>query len=41
VILIVSAMIDFGVSSGLKAWLDHLARSGVTFRYTDTTPTDW
>lgn len=26
---------NFGVPSQLKAWFDHLARAGVTFRYTD------
>ena len=38
VIVIASAMINFSVSSSLKAWVDHLVRSGVTFRYTDTGP---
>ena len=38
VIVIASAMINFSVSSNLKAWVDHLVRSGVTFRYTDTGP---
>ena len=28
-------MYNFGVSSQLKAWIDHVARAGVTFRYTD------
>ena len=27
-------MYNFGVSSALKAWFDHIARAGVTFRYT-------
>jgi len=26
---------NFGVPSTLKAWFDHIARAGVTFRYTD------
>jgi FMN-dependent NADH-azoreductase len=34
VVVIASAMINFGVASPLKAWLDHVIRSGVTFRYT-------
>ncbi|HEY7238696.1 MAG TPA: NAD(P)H-dependent oxidoreductase [Burkholderiales bacterium] len=28
-------MYNFGVPSQLKAWFDHLARAGVTFKYTD------
>ncbi len=28
-------MYNFGVPSQLKAWIDHLARSGETFKYTD------
>ena len=28
-------MYNFGVPSQLKAWFDHLARSGETFKYTD------
>lgn len=28
-------MYNFGVPSTLKAWFDHIARAGVTFRYTD------
>ena len=31
-------MYNFGVSSQLKAWFDHVARAGVTFRYTETGP---
>jgi FMN-dependent NADH-azoreductase len=31
-------MYNFGVPSQLKAYLDHLARAGVTFRYTETGP---
>ena len=29
---------NFGVPSTLKAYFDHIARAGVTFRYTDTGP---
>lgn len=29
---------NFGTPSGLKVWVDHIARAGVTFRYTDTGP---
>jgi FMN-dependent NADH-azoreductase len=35
VIVIASAMINFGISSTLKSWIDHLVRSGATFRITD------
>lgn len=28
-------MYNFGVPSQLKAWIDHVARAGVTFKYTD------
>ncbi len=28
-------MYNFGVPSQLKAWFDHIARSGATFKYTD------
>lgn len=38
VIVIASAMINFGVSSTLKAWVDHLARPGLTFRYSEKGP---
>jgi FMN-dependent NADH-azoreductase len=31
-------MYNFGVPSQLKAWYDHVARAGVTFRYTDKGP---
>jgi FMN-dependent NADH-azoreductase len=31
-------MYNFGVPSGLKAWMDHVARAGVTFRYTERGP---
>lgn len=31
-------MYNFSVPSTLKAWIDHLARAGVTFRYTDQGP---
>ncbi len=29
---------NFGVPAGLKAWIDLVARAGVTFRYTETGP---
>ena len=31
-------MYNFGVPSQLKAWYDHVARAGMTFRYTETGP---
>jgi FMN-dependent NADH-azoreductase len=31
-------MYNFGVPSMLKAWFDHVARAGVTFRYTEKGP---
>jgi FMN-dependent NADH-azoreductase len=34
-ILLTAPMYNFGLPSGLKAWIDHLARAGVTFRYTE------
>lgn len=33
-----SPMHNFGISSGLKTWFDHVARAGVTFRYTENGP---
>lgn len=29
---------NFGVPAALKAWIDQIARAGVTFRYTETGP---
>lgn len=29
---------NFGVPAALKAWIDNIARAGVTFRYTETGP---
>lgn len=37
-VIIASGMINFGVPSVLKAWIDNIARSGRTFRYTDEGP---
>jgi len=31
-------MYNFHVPSALKAWFDHIARAGVTFRYTESGP---
>jgi FMN-dependent NADH-azoreductase len=38
VILVASPMYNFGISSTLKAWFDHIARAGMTFRYTENGP---
>ncbi|MEJ8572556.1 FMN-dependent NADH-azoreductase [Microbaculum marinum] len=35
IIVIASAMINFSITSTLKSWLDHLARAGLTFQYTE------
>ena len=34
-IVISAATYNFSIPSSLKAWIDHLARAGVTFRYRD------
>jgi FMN-dependent NADH-azoreductase len=38
VVVIASPMYNFGMSSTLKSWFDHVARAGVTFRYTENGP---
>jgi FMN-dependent NADH-azoreductase len=38
VIVIASSMINFGVSSTLKTYIDYILRSGATFRYTANGP---
>jgi FMN-dependent NADH-azoreductase len=38
VIVIGAPMYNFSISSTLKAWIDHVARAGVTFKYTETGP---
>lgn len=35
VIVIGAPLYNFGIPSQLKAWFDHVARAGVTFKYTD------
>ena len=37
-LVIASPMYNFGMSSTLKAWFDHVLRAGVTFRYTESGP---
>lgn len=36
VIVIGAPMYNFSISSTLKAWIDHIARAGRTFKYTET-----
>lgn len=38
IVVIGSPMYNFGISSTLKAWFDHILRAGVTFRYTAEGP---
>jgi len=38
VIVVASPMYNFGMSSTLKTWFDHVLRAGVTFRYTSEGP---
>jgi len=37
-IVIASPMYNFGISSTLKTWFDHVLRAGITFRYTESGP---
>ena len=39
VIVIGAPMHNFGISSPLKAWIDHVVRAGRTFNYTENGPT--
>ena len=32
-VILATGMINFNISSNLKSWIDHIARSGVTFKY--------
>ena len=38
IVVIGLPMYNFGIPSTLKAWIDHVARAGRTFRYTDSGP---
>jgi FMN-dependent NADH-azoreductase len=38
VIVIGVPIYNFSVPASLKAWIDHIARAGVTFRYSETSP---
>jgi FMN-dependent NADH-azoreductase len=37
-IVIAAPMYNFSIPSTLKAWIDHIARAGRTFRYTESGP---
>jgi FMN-dependent NADH-azoreductase len=37
-IVIASPIWNFGVPAALKAWIDQIARAGVTFKYTESGP---
>lgn len=37
-VLITTPIYNFGIPSHLKAWIDHIARARVTFRYTESGP---
>jgi FMN-dependent NADH-azoreductase len=38
IIVIGAPLYNFGIPSTLKAWVDHIARAGVTFKYVDGAP---
>jgi len=38
VLVLAAPMYNFAIPSTLKAWLDHVMRAGVTFKYTETGP---
>ena len=38
IIVIGAPLYNFGVPSALKAWIDHIARAGLTFHYTEQGP---
>jgi len=38
ILVIASPMYNFGMSSTLKSWFDHVLRAGLTFRYGDNGP---
>lgn len=38
VLMLAAPMYNFAIPSTLKAWLDHVLRAGLTFKYTDTGP---
>ncbi|WP_025127997.1 FMN-dependent NADH-azoreductase [Pseudomonas sp. PH1b] len=38
ILVMAAPMYNFAIPSTLKAWLDHVLRAGVTFKYTETGP---
>ncbi|WP_095153866.1 FMN-dependent NADH-azoreductase [Pseudomonas sp. Irchel 3E13] len=38
VLVLAAPMYNFAIPSTLKAWLDHVLRAGITFKYTETGP---
>ncbi len=38
IIVLGAPMYNFGIPSTLKAWIDHIARAGITFKYTPDGP---
>lgn len=38
IIIVAAGMINFGIPSTLKSYIDHIVRPGVTFRYTEKGP---
>jgi len=38
VLVIATGMINFGIHSTLKSWIDHVTRVGLTFKYTESGP---
>jgi FMN-dependent NADH-azoreductase len=38
ILVVASPMYNFGMSSTLKSWFDHVLRAGLTFRYTEGGP---
>ncbi|AII53909.1 FMN-dependent NADH-azoreductase [Hymenobacter sp. APR13] len=38
IIVIGAPLYNFGIPSTLKAWIDHIARAGITFKYVDNAP---
>ncbi|WP_072144902.1 FMN-dependent NADH-azoreductase [Hymenobacter sp. AT01-02] len=38
IVVVGAPLYNFGIASTLKAWIDHIARAGITFRYTAAGP---
>ncbi|WP_416305027.1 FMN-dependent NADH-azoreductase [Neptunicella sp. SCSIO 80796] len=38
IIIVGAPMYNFGIPTQLKSWFDHIARAGVTFKYSETGP---